>query len=89
VYLIRTDLVPAAPRVFPPLLTGGTWLPPGIFQLRFNGDTNLTYVVWGSTNLTNWTLLGAASAVDKARLQFLDTEAGQFPQRFYRAGTPP
>ena len=56
----------------------------GGFNLRFSGYTNLPYQVWASTNLIQWTPLGTASATSNGWLQFVDNDAPNWPQRFYR-----
>jgi hypothetical protein len=67
----------------------------GVFSLTFNGITNATYRVWGSTNLTAWVLLGSPTQTFTGLFQFGDS-GGQYglqrPQhlrtRFYRITSP-
>ncbi len=69
----------------------------GQFDLEFSGSdaggSNAIYRVWASTNLLDWDLLGTASLPkalkqDFRDYQFIDVDATNFPQRFYRAGAP-
>ena len=65
----------------------------GTFQMIFTGDSNTTYCISASTNLTNWEYLGLSSQTSPGLFQSLNLPAGDFPQRFYRVstgcGTPP
>lgn len=58
------------------------------FNLRFAGGPYWTYRVWGSTNLVNWELLGAAEEFQPGQFRYLDTDSTNWPQRFYKAGSP-
>ena len=78
--------------ILPPLpqlsLAKSGWNSNDIFQLGFSGNSNATYRVWASTNLVDWEVLGTGAVVSNGWFQFLDAEAGNWPQRFYRAGAP-
>ncbi len=58
------------------------------FELNFNGASNATYSLWTSTNLVNWSRLGAANEISPGLYQLFDTTASNSPQRFYRASAP-
>jgi hypothetical protein len=72
-----SDLPPAAPTLSQPVLNGDTF----IFTL--NGTAGTNYVVQFSTNLANgnWTAL----RTNAAPFSFSDSNANNFPQRYYRA----
>lgn len=63
---------------------------PGAIQIHGHGGSNLSYTVLANTNLatTNWQHLGPAPADALGRFLFQDTNAGAFPQRFYRLRWP-
>jgi endonuclease/exonuclease/phosphatase family metal-dependent hydrolase len=67
--------------VDPPALT---FEPPGI--LRWQGDSNLTYSVQISTNLTKWSNLGAATSTTSS-FAFTNLIGGN-AQQFYRVSCP-
>jgi alpha-tubulin suppressor-like RCC1 family protein len=60
----------------------------GEFSLSFTGDTNASYRVWASTNLTTWTVLGPATQSPPGEFHFTDTAATNWPLRFYRVTCP-
>jgi alpha-tubulin suppressor-like RCC1 family protein len=64
------------------------WNSDGIFELNFSGGNGAVYRVWGSTNLTDWELLGTAAETSPGWYQFADPFAANWPWRFYRAGSP-
>jgi hypothetical protein len=59
-----------------------------VVQLSWSADVGRTYQVLASTNLVNWDILTSVPATNSSLL-FLDTLAGQFPARFYRARLAP
>ena len=72
----------SAPNINPlkPLGNGGQ-------QLSFSGQTGFGYRAWTSTNLVQWTLLGAANE-GPADFQFTDRSAANVRNRFYRLSRP-
>ena len=56
----------------------------GKFHLAFDGQADAKYSVWASTNLTNWTQLGATTQVSPGSFLFDDAAATNYPTRFYR-----
>ena len=53
----------------------------GQYSFTVAGTTGFQYVVQASTNLVNW----VSVATNTAPFNFVDSQAGQFQQRFYRA----
>jgi hypothetical protein len=60
----------------------------GAFTLRFDGSIGAAYRVWVSTNLSNWEPLGAAEPLGSGLFQFLDLNATNHGQRFYKVSAP-
>jgi hypothetical protein len=65
---------------------------PGQFQLQFTGNPDSNYTVLGTTNaslsLTNWTAQGSVVKLSNGLFQFVDTQATNYPQRFYKVRSP-
>ncbi|MDB6025317.1 MAG: Immunoglobulin I-set domain protein [Verrucomicrobiales bacterium] len=72
----------AAPTVV--TLTEVTQLQDGAFQFSFADSSGRGYGIYGSTNLTDWALIGAATQVSPNLFQFRDTAATNHSQRFYQ-----
>jgi hypothetical protein len=53
----------------------------GQFGFLISGSAGYQYAVEASTNLVNWVVIG----INTAPFAFVDTNASQFPHRFYRA----
>ena len=70
------------------VLPGGGGAAAVPFGLSFGGVTNLSYRVWASTNLANWTLLGSATQPTPGVFQFTDIVSTNFARRFYRVSSP-
>jgi hypothetical protein len=62
--------------------------PDGSFSLRALGMPGLDYVISISGNLTEWTPL-TSGFFTSSLLEFIDTEAAEVPQRFYRIERQP
>jgi hypothetical protein len=71
-----------------PRLESGSSLTNGNFDLQFTGGPYWTYQVWASTNLLTWELLGPAIESKPGIFRFLDSSSPNWPQRFYKAGSP-
>jgi len=89
--------VPPMPlTAVPPLasidLNKSQTLPTGAFRLSFENTPGASFTVLASTNLLlpiiNWTVLGPANEVSYGQYQFIDPQATNFPQRFYRLRSP-
>ena len=75
------NLVPA------PVLSAGQRMAGGAFQFQLSGGSGLNYSIWASTNLVNWTVIGTGT-FGGAPVTFTDTDAGNYPIRFYRLTQP-
>ena len=72
--------------------TGGTSVPArlagsvvsGRFQVVVTAQSNVTYLVQGSTNLTSWVTLSTNTASAGGTFTFTDTTTPTPPHRFYR-----
>lgn len=71
-----------------PRLNGLKTLGNGGYQLSFGGQIGFGYRVWASTNLTQWTTLGAPNEGSPASFQFSDFSAPSLHSRFYRLTKP-
>jgi hypothetical protein len=76
---------PGAPAA--PQFTSVARLPGGAAELSVAGSTGLLYVLEGSTDLGNWTKLGAKSNATGV-VAFTDTKAANYASRFYRVSIP-
>ena len=59
----------------PPRISRGVLLADGSFQLQFNATAGASYTVMGSTNLTNWEVLGTATEEPPGNFEFTDSKA--------------
>jgi enediyne biosynthesis protein E4 len=59
----------------------------GAIQLSASGDLGPCYLFETSTNLVNWTKLGARTNVN-GTVELLDSKATNFHRRFYRSSAP-
>ncbi len=86
-------------KVFVPALHGLSGIqaqPDGSMALTFAGETTASFAPYydlypleGSSNLVNWALVGTLQRANTAldTLRFMDTNASEFSQRFYRTPT--
>ena len=58
--------------------------PAGQFILTVSGPTGQTYNVQATQDLKTWTVIGTVTVGAGGSLDFTDTGAASFPQRFYR-----
>jgi len=58
--------------------------PAGQFILTVSGPTGQTYDVQATQDLKTWTVIGTVTVGAGGSLDFTDTNAANFPQRFYR-----
>ena len=70
--------------VLPPQFTSIAFLADRNSSLSLTAVSNLTYRIDASTDLATWTVLTSLSN-PSGTLHFIDLEATNFPQRFYRA----
>jgi hypothetical protein len=71
-------LVRSLPELSAGGLTGGHWQFTGI------GNPMNVYTIQATTNFINWTNIGTATTDTNGSLIFTDSNAYQFPYRFYR-----
>jgi hypothetical protein len=76
------DLVP------PPVLAGFVAPFTGEFQLRFDGVVNGPYTVLASTNLIDWSMLGAAPEGSPSQFEFIGADALSHSSRLHRVRSP-
>ncbi len=81
------DVTPAAAPVLT-LLTDVQMLDGGAFHFQYTNVTPYGLRVYASTNLEDWTPLDAAAAVAPGWYRFVDTEATNYPHRFYQLRAP-
>lgn len=63
--------------------------PGGQFILTVTGSTGLTYDILASQDLSVWAVIGTVTVDASGSLDFTDTNAANFPQRFYRTQETP
>ncbi|HYA79221.1 MAG TPA: hypothetical protein VED19_01775, partial [Candidatus Nitrosopolaris sp.] len=80
-----TALPPAAQSVSPNGKLSVNYSKPGA-QLQFTlaGATGQTYIVQASTNMINWVPIFTNIAPMGGQLQFIDSQATNYPSRYYR-----
>ncbi|PYJ08584.1 MAG: hypothetical protein DME25_01105 [Verrucomicrobia bacterium] len=81
----------AVTPVPPPIevaLASVTKLTNGAFQFSYTNSAGSNVSVYASSNLVNWTSLGAATLVSPGLYQFTDTAATNYPRRFYDLRSP-
>ena len=83
VYSIALPPPPASP-----VLTSQGFGTNGNFQLKLASDTNTGFGFLASTNLADWDRIGWGFTGTNGLLFFPDTNAANFPNRFYRAFWP-
>ena len=59
-----------------------------VFQLQLSSTTNTGFGFSASTNLAGWTNIGSGFTDTNGSLVLQDTNAPNFPHRFYRAYWP-
>ncbi len=84
-----TYVVVTNPVVVPPLVSGAGWVPTGAFQftVQERGNAVQTVLIQASTDLTDpagWVQIGSILPTGST-FTFTDTNAAQYPARFYRA----
>ena len=66
--------------------------PSGTFQFELSDNPGLTFTVLGTADvalpLTNWTTLGSTVEISPGSYQFIDSQATNSDQRFYRVVSP-
>jgi hypothetical protein len=76
----------------PPNITSAFLQGDGSFTLNFSAGAGFTYILEATTNLIfpeGWQPIATNAAVTNGVLQFIDPQATNFPQRFYRLNVVP
>lgn len=73
----------------PPQLTNTVVNINGTFQLTVNGQNGQEYIVQASTNLINWVSIYTNPPPFTSPFTFTDSNASNYPDRFYRVITGP
>lgn len=79
-------VTPPAPGVVE--LTTLSKLTNGAFQFAYSNSDGRAYSVLASTNLIDWTAIGAPTQISSGLFQFNDPGATNFPRRFYQLRWP-
>jgi hypothetical protein len=82
-YRVRISDAPA-----PPTLTAVEYQSNGNCIVKFSGGAYWPHSVWASSDLFEWTRLGAAEETAPGTFRFADTNASGMSHRFYRASSP-
>jgi hypothetical protein len=73
-------------------LSKSTVLPSGALQFSLVENLGLSFTVLASTNasssMAGWSVVGGATEAAPTQYQFTDTQATNYPQRFYRVRSP-
>jgi hypothetical protein len=78
----------------PPLLTSPAKAPNGVFQFSFTNLSNASFTAFSSTNFqappNTWSNLGVVleNPAGSGHFQFTDSQATNYPSRFYRVKSP-
>ena len=62
--------------------------PDGILAITLSGSTNQTYVIEASFDMHNWTPLSTNLTDSTGLFTFVDSDATNYPSRFYRGFAP-
>jgi hypothetical protein len=83
------NVTPAPPPI---IMINPTRLTDGAFQFSFANTPNAPFTVFGTTNpalpFSNWTTLVGLTEAPPGQFQFVDSQATNIPQRFYRVSSP-
>ena len=74
------DVTPPVPI----LLTDMTRVGSGAFQFRYTNSGAQSFSVYASTNLNQWSAIGAATLIGAGVYQFTDPVTTNYPRRFYQ-----
>jgi hypothetical protein len=66
-------------------VTAIAWLENGHAHITGAGDAGVNYSIEASSDLTTWSPIATVTADQNGMLEFEDSDASQFPNRFYRA----
>jgi hypothetical protein len=80
-------VTPLAPPTYV-TLTGMKRVTGGAFQFAYINSGSQTSSVYASTNLIDWTAIGAATQISNGLYRFTDNAATNLPRRFYKVSSP-
>jgi len=87
-----SSVLRVAPTPMAILLTNAKKLPNGAFQFGFTNTPGAVFSALAATNvalpLSNWTALTGVTEISSGQFQFTDTQATNYPHRFYRGRSP-
>jgi fibronectin-binding autotransporter adhesin len=76
----------------PPVLNPLVGLPNGAWRLTFTNDPAIDFSVFATTNVAapwnEWIRLGSSTQLSPGLYQYTDSTATNYPQRFYKVGSP-
>jgi len=76
----------------PAAITLASALANGSFQITLTNTPGASFTVLGAGSLalpaSNWTVLGSATEISPGQFQFTDSQAANYPHRFYRLRSP-
>lgn len=71
-----------------PIINQISAVPVNAFQLKFTGESGLSYTLHESTNLTNWTVATNLLANTNGMFQFTGTNSSHYPAIYFRLSRP-
>jgi YD repeat-containing protein len=71
--------------VSPPNQLGGVTFSNGKFNFVLNGPVGSNFLIFASSDLVNWTALSTNTIPPGGLIALMDSDASNFPHRFYRA----
>jgi uncharacterized delta-60 repeat protein len=84
---IQTFTISVSSSVTPPVISSGSVLVNGAFQLTFTNTNNIAFSVLATTDLnqpaSNWTVLGSSTNIGGGLHGFTDTDAANNANRYY------
>jgi hypothetical protein len=90
--IFLADNMTVTPAPPPIILTNVIKLANGALQFTFDYTPNALCTVFGATNpalpFNNWTTLVGLTEAPPGQFQFIDSQATNFPRRFYRVTSP-
>ena len=90
--IFMADNMVVTPAPLPIVLGNAGKLSNGAFQFSFTNTPNMPFTVSGTTNpalpFSNWTTLVGLTEAPPGQFQFVDSQATNLSQRFYRVSSP-
>ncbi|MGA2246354.1 MAG: fibronectin type III domain-containing protein [Verrucomicrobiota bacterium] len=82
-----SEIIYTVPAILPGLQIRAA--PAGMFTVTVTGPIGQTYEIQATQDFTGWTVIGTGTVGAGGSLDFTDTNAANFPQRFYRTQETP